>query len=266
MAKLKLDGAINARDLGGIVTPLGKIKENKLLRSGELSRLTPEDVDTLLSHCLTRVVDLRTQLEQANSPNVVIQGVEYVNVPIIEATTFGITYEKSDGAEIALMLKRGIDRMAARGETPSAHLSILYRKFVNDEFCRKGYGKFLKTLARPTVGATLWHCSVGKDRCGTCAALLLYCLGASKEQIYADYMLTNEQTAEHRDMILNKVRDFVSAEDLELIAIMRSVRTEYLDSFFEDIESKFGTVDNFLAACGVTDADVEALRQNYLDR
>ena len=263
--KLEITGAINARDIGGIVTPLGTIKRNKLLRSAELSRLTGRDVEVLTSLGLSRVVDLRTATEQANSPDVKISGVEYIDVPIIQSTTFGITYEKSDGAEIAVMLQRGIERMKARGESCTEHLAILYRKFVNDEFCRSGYGRFLKTLSEPTQGATLWHCTIGKDRCGTCAALLLYCLGASKEQIFADYMLTNEQTQDHKNMILDKVRDYVSADDLELISILRSVTEQYLADFFHEIETKFGTVENFLQACGVTEQDVYNLRQNYLE-
>lgn len=263
--KLELCGAINARDIGGIETPLGKVKRNKLLRSGELSRITLQDAEVLKALGLSRVVDLRTEAEKANSPDVQIEGVQYVAVPIIQATTFGITFEKSDGREIAEMLQRGIERMKARGESCMKHLELLYMKFVNDEFSRNGYGRFLKTLATPTDGATLWHCSVGKDRCGTCAALLLYCLGASKEQIFADYLLTNEQTSDHKQMILDKVRDFVSAQDLELIAIMRSVTAEYLESFFKEIENKFGNVENFLKVCGVTESDVQTLRKNYLE-
>ena len=263
--KLELVGAINARDVGGIETKLGKIKRNKLLRSGELSRVTQQAVEMLKSIGLSRVVDLRTDGEKATSPDVQIPGVEYVEVPIIQATTFGITYEKSDGQEIAVMLQKGIERMKARGETCTEHLAIMYRKFVNDEFCRNGYGQFLKTLAKPTPGATLWHCTIGKDRCGTCAALLLHCLGASKEQIFADYLLTNEQTAGHKNMILDKVRDFVSDEDLALIAILRSVTPQYLEDFFREMETKFGSTENFLAACGVTQEDIAQLRHNYLE-
>ena len=263
--KLELDGVVNVRDVGGIVTPLGTIKRNKLLRSAELSRLTPHGERQLLALNVTRVVDLRTDGEKSNCPDIVPQGVEYLEVPIINSTTFGITYEKSDGAEIAEKLLRGIERMQARGESATEHLAILYRKFVNDEFSRNGYGTFLKTLAKPTDGATIWHCSVGKDRCGTCAALLLYCLGASKEQIFDDYMLTNEQTAEHQKMILDKVRSYVSQEHLDLISILRSVTVEYLQDFFNEIHAKFGSTENFLAVCGVTDEDVAQLRQNYLE-
>lgn len=263
--KLELNGAINARDIGGIETSLGTVKRNTLLRSGELERITPQDVEILKRTGLARVIDLRTAVERTNSPDVKIEGVQYVEVPIIESTTFGITYEKSGGSEIARMLQLGIEKMKAQGKSPEQHLSGMYTKFVNQQFCRNGYGKFLKTLAQPVNGATLWHCTVGKDRCGTCAALLLHCLGASKQQIYDDYMLTNEQTAEHKNMILDKVREFVSPQDLELIAIFRSVTVAYLDSFFAEIQAHYGSTDSFLKACGVTESDVQSLRKNYLE-
>ena len=41
-----------------------------------------------------------------------------------------------------------------------------------------------------TPGPVLFHCSLGKDRTGTLAALLLQCLGVSDKDIVADYMLT----------------------------------------------------------------------------
>ena len=45
--RIPLYGAPNARDLGGIVTAFGKVKSARLIRSGELSRLTEQDQNTL---------------------------------------------------------------------------------------------------------------------------------------------------------------------------------------------------------------------------
>lgn len=265
MKSLNLTGAPNARDLGGIVTTLGTVKHGKLVRSGELSRLTPGDVEILQRLPLARVVDLRTDTEKELSPDVVIPNVRYESVSIIRATTFGITYEKSSGAEIAEMLKAGFARMQQRNETYSMHMEILYRKFVNDEHSRKGYGQFLKLLANePTEGATLWHCTMGKDRVGTCTALLLHCLGATEEQIFEDYLLTNELTKANREFILNKVRGFVSEESLKMVENMLLANRSYLENFYEEIRCQFGTVDDFVEACGVNKSEIDALQKIYL--
>lgn len=263
--KILLEGACNARDLGGIACKTGTVQCGRLFRSGELSRLTHKDAEQLKKLGLQRVVDLRTAKEMENAPDVVLENIDYVNVSVIRATTFGITYEKSTGEEIAKLLQAGFERMKARNESYDQHMNLLYRKFVQDDHSRKAYGEFLRLLAeKPTDGATLWHCSAGKDRVGTCTALLLFCLGASEEQIFEDYMLTNQQSAESRASILNKVKPFVSQENLQIVETMLSVDESYLQDFFQQISLQFETVENFLHACGVTEEHVSLLQKNYL--
>ena len=264
--KIELQKVSNARDLGGIRTKFGVIQRDRLLRSGHLSIASPEDVATLKSHRLERIIDLRTPAEIENHPDVAIADVTWLNISIMHATTFGISYERLDGAEIAVKLQAGIDRMIARGETPIEHMRILYKQFVASEFSHMGYGNFLKTLANdPTGGATLWHCTGGKDRCGTCSALLLHCLGASREDILRDYLQTNEQVLSHAQSILAKVKPFVSEDRLELVQSMLLVEESYLSSFWQEIDKSFESVDNFVAHCGLTKQEIVRLRENYLD-
>ena len=265
--KIQLEKVTNARDLGGLKSPFGTVKFNKLLRSGHLGVATRSDVETLVNdHALQRVVDLRKDTEIANNPDVSIDGVQWLNVPIMAYTTFGITYEKLDGPTISKMLDEGIARMIARGETPIEHMRILYKNFITDEFSHRGYGQFLRLLANePVDGATLWHCSAGKDRVGTCTALLLHCLGVSRKDIMHDYLLTNEMNKSHSESILNKVRPFVNDEVFELEKSMVLVDESYLNSFWNEMEKRFGSVDAFLAHCGVSARDIENLRKNYLE-
>lgn len=265
--KLPLQKVSNARELGGLVTKYGTVKRDVFIRSGELSRTTDSDAEVLKTHRLARVIDLRTQTEMSNNPDRKLDGVEYVNISVIRATTFGISYETLDGETIARMLKEGFARMSARNETYSRHMEILYANFVNDEHCRARYGDFLKLLAdKPVDGATLWHCSMGKDRVGTCTALLLHCLGAKTEDIFDDYLLTNELTRQNTDSILNKVTPYVSQEERDTVESMLLVKRSYLQTFFDEIANKYGTVDAFVAACGVTEREINLLRENYLTR
>ena len=194
-------------------------------------------------------------------------GVEYELITVINKTTFGITYEGSTGKEIADMLQDGVNRMQAKGEIVEGHVRQIYRKLVSEEFSRNAFGTFIKTLARkPKEGATLWHCSVGKDRCGTCTALLLHCLGASKEQILQDYMLTNEQTANSTQGIIARVKPHLSEKNMALLHSMLTVQQSYLDSFYDEMQQLFGGIDQFIEACGVTEQDIAALRANYLQK
>ena len=262
---INLQQVSNARDLGGIHTKYGTIQVDRLLRSGHLSIASAADVETLKRHNLKRIIDLRTPAEINNHPDVEIPNIDYVNISIMSATTFGISYETLNGAEIAVKLQTGIERMINRGETPIDHMRILYQTFVNNEFSHLGYGNFLKTLANePVDGATLWHCTGGKDRCGTCTALLLHCLGASSEDIMRDYLQTNVQVLSHAESILTKVRPHVPSDRLELVQSMLLVEQSYLESFWNEIEKLYGSVDAFIAKCGVTQQEIEKLRINYL--
>lgn len=264
---IPLDKVANARDLGGIKSKFGRVKSKRLLRSGHLCVATDSDVKKLTSQFnLERIVDLRKDTEIANNPDVTIDGVEWLNVSILAYTTFGITYEKLDGPGISKKLDEGIARMVARGEEPIEHMRILYKNFVYDEYSHRGYGQFLKLLANsPIDGATLWHCSAGKDRVGTCTALLLHCLGVDREEIMRDYLLTNEMNRAHSESILNKVRPYVNDAVFALEKTMVMVDESYLNSFWSEIEKVYGSVDAFVAHCGVTDDDIAKLRKNYLE-
>ena len=112
--KLNLPNVTNARDLGGMITKYGTVKPNKLLRSGVLNRLEQSDIDCLSKRGLQRVIDLRTETEIANAPDVPMYGVEHINISIVRAVTFGISFEALDGPTLAARLQSGWDRMADR--------------------------------------------------------------------------------------------------------------------------------------------------------
>lgn len=264
--KLDLPNVTNARDLGGMTTKYGVIKPNRLIRSGVLNRLTDADVAILSEHKLQRVIDLRADKELSTTPDVKINGVEHLHNPIVRSVTFGISFESLEGNLLAERLQAGIDRMNAKGEDYPTHVKNVYARYVYDEFCRNGYGKFLKLLANnPVDGATLWHCTMGKDRCGTCSILLEYCLGMDEEQIYDDYMESNKQTRENTNSVLNKAKPYVENDKIGLIENMMMVYPYYLEAYFGEMDKLFGGIDGFIKACGVADEEIEKLRKNYLD-
>lgn len=265
--KLNLPNVTNARDLGGMKTKYGVIKQHKLLRSGVLNRLEEEDKAVLADCRLERVIDLRTEKEIANAPDVEMDGVEQVNISIVRGVTFGISFEALDAPTLATRLKIGWDKMAEKGENYHDHMETIYRRYVHDEHSREGYGRFLKLMANnPVDGATLWHCTMGKDRCGTCALLLEYCLGVDEQTIYDDFIESNVQTRENTNSLLNKVKPFVPEDKMGIVEEMLIVQPYYLDAYFDEINRLYGNIDGFLAACGVTQDDINKLRELYLDR
>lgn len=264
--KLNLPNVTNARDLGGMITKYGIVKQNKLLRSGVLNRLEPSDIDCLSKRGLQRVIDLRTETEIANAPDVPMYGVEHINISIVRAVTFGISFEALDGPTLAERLQSGWNRMAQKNENYHDHMETIYRRYVYDDHCRAGYGRFLKELAnKPVNGATLWHCTMGKDRCGTCALLLEYCLGAEKQTMYDDFIESNVQTRENTNSLLNKVKPYVSTDKMDVVEEMLIVQPYYLDAYFDEIAKRYQNLDGFVKACGVTQEEIKKLRKNYLE-
>ena len=263
--KIDLQSVSNARDLGGIKAGDKHIAYGRLLRSGEHNRLTDSDKQALEKLNLARVIDLRTQPEIDNVPDRKIDGVAYEYISVLPYTTFGISYESTDGKTIAQHLEAGVERMRQRNETPSKHMQDLYRKFVLNPHCREKIAEFVRLLAyNPVDGATLWHCSAGKDRVGVCTATLLHCLGVDNADIIADYLLTNAQTENNRQSVLNKVSPYVSQNRLELVRQMLCVDESYISTFFRSAQQQFGSFDGFVAEIGVTDTDKQLLSANYL--
>ena len=69
--RIPLCGVENTRDLGGFETTDGrKIKKHRLIRSGELAKLTKGDIEKLKNeYNLKIVIDLRTDMEIEHKPD-----------------------------------------------------------------------------------------------------------------------------------------------------------------------------------------------------
>ena len=89
-----LECSLNARDLGGIPAAEGsRVKSGRLIRSGELSRLSPSDESYLRGIGLRSIVDFRTEQERILKADRQISGVNYLHLPVIESLLPGITRE-----------------------------------------------------------------------------------------------------------------------------------------------------------------------------
>lgn len=262
--KLDLQKVCNARDLGGIRCKSGRIKEKVLLRSGHLHSATAQDVQLLKQLGLQRVIDLRNDAETLRNPDIEIEGVTTERISVLNPT-FGISFETLNGQQVAQQMRDGADKLASEGTSPEQYMQLLYKKFATEEFCAERFGKFLCALAdRPVSGATLWHCTAGKDRCGVATALLLHCLGADRDEIMQDYLLSNTHLYDRTESILNKIAPYLSDKQLQIAERMITVDESYLQTFWKTAEERFGSADNFVSRCGVTEERKERLRALYL--
>ena len=96
MGKIHLEGADNARDLGGLKTTEGAvIREKKLIRSNRLSKLTQNDMNLLSNeYHLHKILDLRTPMEVEQEADLEIPEASYMNIPFFMESMVGVSREK----------------------------------------------------------------------------------------------------------------------------------------------------------------------------
>lgn len=262
--RIPLDEMPNTRDLGGMVTKDGKtIKSGMLIRSGHLNKASDND-KAILGMLVDTVVDLRTVSEKTRQPDAEIDGVTYLYMPILD--------ERESVAGVARdydSIEKVFDDMQKDPMAGINHMLSIYRAFVTNEVSINGYKNFVKTLLNHEGKAVLWHCSAGKDRCGVATVIIQEILGVSREDIYADYIKTNEYNKEDAARIVNRFieRNGVQSEDLKNgIAAFWSADYSFLDETYRRAEEVYGSFDGFLEqALGVTPEIRRQLKDKYLE-
>lgn len=247
---LLLEGGINFRDLGGIVSADGrKVRERRLFRSGEMSRLTAGDVARLREWDVRRVIDFRDPGEVLGRPNVALPGIRYEVMPA--------NPEAGGGADLRRMAEA-----AVAGGDPHAFMRELYARLP---FENPAYRHLLASLRRQEKGALVFHCMAGKDRTGVAGAIVLGALGVEREAIMEDYLRTGEMLAAFTAKELLALAKEVPETSLPGMRVLLSVKEEFLNAMFAAIEERFGTWGAYLShEFGLEGKSLEQLQESYL--
>lgn len=264
-----LKGAPNARDLGGIETADGRlIRKNRLIRSGGLGKLYPEDVEYLKNAGLRTVVDFRTEPERMEKPDIILDGVDYIVCPLLERKTEGITrLVPETEEEEALRTVSMAHRLMAHGPDGRKQMRSLYPILVSNPFCIEHFRQFFDILLGHNEGALLYHCTMGKDRVGTATALLLSALGVPRESIIADYLITAERCAPGTERLIKNCRKICGDEEvLQFIYYLDTVEESFIKAAFDTVKQSCGSVENFLREKIGLDAEkIAKLKNLYLE-
>ncbi len=240
---IALQGVLNTRDLGGMPTTDGRrIKRRRLIRSGDLADATAADITQLVCmHDLEYVVDLRTQAEIDRSPDPkpLMGGIEYEHLPVLsEASIIG--FDRADFANTTKVAKDFIER-------PFETIQLLYPKALLGEFGMKAYSKLLHGLLNSPEGATLWHCTQGKDRTGIAAILIEYALSVPMKYIRDDYLATNLYIGGWIEKIKKLLKGKTSTRGISAdIQAFGSARESYFDAALNAMNGTFGSIDTYL--------------------
>ncbi|KAL4264489.1 Protein-tyrosine phosphatase-like protein [Pleurotus pulmonarius] len=252
---ITIPGVINVRDLGAYLsnTHPGKLtKPNLMLRSAEISGITPEGIDRLRELGITKVFDLRsdTEIEKYDTPVPEIEGIEIIRAPV---------FQKEDYSP-EMMAKRY--KLYASGKTEA--FMELYSQILDHG--GQAFGAVLKHIHdRPTEGC-LFHCTAGKDRTGLLAAILLKLAGVDNESIAKDYALTRVGREPARPMIMARLaKEPLFASNNEAALNMFTCRHETMTSFLELLDKNYGGVEEYLKKyINLSDAEINRIRENIL--
>lgn len=262
-----LQGAPNARDLGGIKADGGVIAERRLIRSGVINEITDGDAAVLRELGLSTVVDFRTDEERQQKRDRVLDGVDYVHCPIIEMKTEGISRDKPETEdEEAVRTVAMARRLMKKHPDGKVQMRSLYPILAGTEHCVAHYRVFFELLLKQESGALLYHCTMGKDRVGVGTALLLTALGVHRDDIVEDYMKTNERCAAGTKRLIESCRRYTENEaELDFIFELDRVDESFIAAAFSAAEEKCGSMDAYLEnAMGLSAEKLEKLKALYL--
>lgn len=269
---ITLEGVGNARQLGGYRIGDRRIREDVLLRTAALTRIAPEAIEALQSqYHLQTIVDLRMSMERDLNPDPTVPGAQNLHLPVMELEdTLAAMPGDVDPKLMAMYTDPGMDRMKLFNIAyESGTLNDqLYVGFLLSERGKAAYHAFFRALLALEDGRSiLWHCTDGKDRTGCAAMLTLFALGADRETVYHDYMLTNVYNAHMLEAIRQKVAPYnFPKEKLNALLIMSGAVAEvYMDNALDALDREYGGVQGYLTeALGVGREETERLRQRFL--
>lgn len=200
---------------------------SKLFRSEMLINLTDDDIEFIKKNNIKIVVDLRTPEERIKLPDVEIEGIKNISIPLLG---------KDEDTEKE-------PKLITIGKFQLPDMSAIYREMVSLKR-KDAWSSIFKLLESNKGEGILFHCSGGKDRTGVVFAVVLSSLGFSKEDIYRDYLKTNENPIISPDF--QQFLDALDEETRKAILLYSGANKEYLDATFDEINKLYGSLDNFL--------------------
>lgn len=255
---LPLEGAAKFRGLGGYRTSDGKyVRWGKVFRSSNLAGLTEGDYTYLASIGLKVICDVRTDFERKRQPT-----------------------EWKGPEPRFLLLPIGSEEMIRNAsvsfdpKNAAASQSSVVSETRGDEMFIADYaGQYDRAFHQLAAAQTplMLHCSAGRDRTGTFAALLLTMLGVPRETVVEDYLLTgkyllSDANLERMASDTQKSINLSARPDPQSLRVRLAMKREVMDSTFRVIDERFGSFDAYRKnQLHISDEELAKMRQLLLE-
>lgn len=234
---LPLEGVENFRDFGGYATSAGRhLRRGRLYRSASHGRATDADLEAIAALDLAIVFDLRRAGERERDPS--------RRHPAFagEVIANGVEDERED-AWFAHIRTSDLTEKSFRD-----YMFTYYREAPFDARHIDLFSRYFEALER-AEGPVLIHCAAGKDRTGILAALTHHLAGVSRDDMIADYILTNdpERMARRLPLVTQAITELAGRPPSEAaVRVAMSVEAAYLETALDAIAERFGGLDAYL--------------------
>jgi protein-tyrosine phosphatase len=243
---LAWDGCVNVRDLGGHPTEDGReTLFGRVVRADLIRRLSDDGWAALTDYGVRTVVDLRHGEElEADPPREL--PVEVEHVPLFPDPASSHWTE--------------IEELGRRVEPGAPWIRVVYGELLARFPDRMAAA--VSAVARAPDAGVVVHCMAGKDRTGLVTAVLLSLAGVPRDEIGADYAVTEANLAEG---IAQWIDEAETDQDRDWRRRIGVAPAEGMVGVLADVETRHGGVDASLLAGGATADDLAAVRRRLLN-
>lgn len=245
---------INFRDVAKNARGPGfAFRTGQIYRSGVLTWPTAHRMAALIPGEISLVVDLRSPNERRSV------------LPLLKVQPSGALQLASDIDERAPHLF--VTETAPSVEDVRKYYLQRYREMACTPQYDQLFGAALRAIAT-APGATLVHCSAGKDRTGLFIAILLRAMDAPDETVTNDFLASNGAVGLERSVYDAMARLQSSLPDesrSELATSIARCSVDYLDAAFAAICERHGTLIAYLDSIGVDQGVRADLQRRLVD-
>lgn len=257
--KHPFQGVRNFRDFGGYTGAGGRrMASGRFFRSAHHALASDADLDAMAALGIGAIVDLRRPEERTRFPSRRWPG---FSAAVIE------NHDDDEGAG----KESWHGFMAEWDLSPEGIRDYHHRYYERAPTLPRLhdlYARYFRAVA-DSEGPVVVHCAAGKDRTGLIVALTHLVAGVHRDDIIADYLLTNDPQsfAVHAPLWAEEIaKEKGRAPTMEAMHVAMGVEASYLDRALQVIAESYGGVDAYLErVLGVDTALRDRLERKLFD-
>lgn len=252
--RVRLDGAYNFRDIGGLVGADGRrVRTGRVYRSDHLNDLSDADLGVIGALGLRAIHDFRLDSEVERQPSRLPTDPP---IDVIRCPTGDVPGDTS-AVDVVRDILAGLRPVPPADFWDENYLLMLAAG-------QPMFATVMASLARPEGLPAMYHCTGGKDRTGISTALLLELLGVADNDIIDDFLLTNLYRTPYRVAAL---RDGLAANGVDVVATIPiiGVCRSAMERARGELRTTYGGAEGYLVGGGLDPAVPHRLRDLLLE-